>query len=361
MTLIDPQQAQVNHVWPHFLPGGRSVLFTIVTGSTPVQAGGSASTQPVAAERIQIAVLDLDTNQQKILVSNGSDPRYAPSGHIVYGLDGALWAVGFDADRLEVTTQPVPVLEDVNIKRSGAANFGLSAEGAMVHVAGSVRDPREEARWFVWVDRDGNEEATAVEARGYQEFSLSPDGAAVATIVEGDVVVYDLASGTPTRLTFDPAGAELYPTWTPDGRHVVFAGSPEQNRMLLSKAADGSGAVEPLMESDVVRTRPYDFSPDGQLVFRAQDGLTVLSLEDPTPTLLWENAAQARHADVSPDGRWLAYELDQSDRTEVLVRPFPNVNDGVYQISTTGGGWPLWNPAPAAGHELRGGPHRLDS
>ena len=211
--------------------------------------------------------LNLDTGEQAVLIPNGSNPHYARTGHIVYGLDGALWAVGFDRERLAVTTSPALVVENVNTKISGAANFSLSADGAIVYVPGTVRDPRDEGRQFVWLDRAGNGETTAVEARGYQEFSLSPDGAQVATTVENDVWVYDLASGTPTPLTFDPGARKFFPTWTPDGSRVVFGETgPERDQVISWKAADGSGAIEPLVEGDEERWSPQAFSPDGSVL-----------------------------------------------------------------------------------------------
>ena len=108
LTTVDREQGQTGHARPHMLPGGRALLFMITTGTT--------------IERAQIAVLNLDTGEQTVLFSGGGNPRYSPTGHILYGLDGVLWAVGFDVDRLEVTTGPVPVLaargESLELDRS---------------------------------------------------------------------------------------------------------------------------------------------------------------------------------------------------------------------------------------------------
>ncbi len=369
LTTTDPEQGQVNHAWPHILPGGRAVLFTILTDarSSPTPSGG---TEPSAYEPAQIAVLNLDTGEHTVLVPGGSNPHYSPTGHIVYGLDGTLWAVGFDRDRLALTTTPVPVQGNVNTKRSGAANFGLSATGSIVYVPGTVRDATTTDLRLVWVDREGRGEPTAPEARAYGSLSVSPDGTRVAVkILGGDLWIEDLVRGGPgTRLTFTP-GRGRYPTWTSDGLRVAFRGGPGE--ALFWKAADGTGGVEPLTEyrpprlGDASSLSPSASSPDGTaLVFGAGSDPGVLWLEgDRAPTLLWESPDFERDYDLSPDGRWLAYQSAEPARQggarrgqlgpmEVWVRPFPNVTDGVWQVSTNGGRWPLWNPQPDRGQKL---------
>ena len=159
-----------------------------------------------------------------------------------------------------------------------------------------------------------------------------------------DVWVVDLVSGgRGTRLTFDPATMELFPTWTPDGTRVAFGFEPP----LSWKAADGTGAVEPLVESDGKRRVPHAFFRDGTMLLFEEyhRGLGVVSLEgDRIPTLLWESPYDERNGDLSPDGRWIAYESDESGAREIWVRPFPNVNESRWQVSSGGGAWPLWNP-----------------
>ena len=248
-------------------------------------------------------VLNLDTGEQDVLVERGSNPHYSPTGHIVYGIDGALWAVGFDLDRLTLTTStPEPVLPGVNTKSSGAANFSLSTNGSILYVPGTQRDERDLDRSFVWLDRDGNEQATAPEVRAYQEFRLSPDGTKVAVIVDGDVWIYDLARVTGAPLTFDPETRERFPTWTPDGRRVAFGFDSGE---LAWKPVDETGEVETLMQVGSERVNPHGFSPDAVvLIFRNENRFGVLSLEGRLETV-WPREDTPRNADLSPDGRWL--------------------------------------------------------
>ena len=331
LTKPDPEQG--DHLWPEILPGGEAVLFTIVGG---------------AVENAQIAVLSLVTGEIEVLIPGGSNPRYAPTGHIVYGVGGTLRAVGFDVERLEVTSDPIPVLEGVITKGSGAADFSISGDGSLVYIAGDPQVGQD--RTLVWVDRDGREEALAAEPRAYRYPRISPDGSQVALDVrdqEEDIWIWDFARETLRRLTFDP-GNDLYPTWTPDGERLAFSSARGGNQNLFSKAADGTGTVERLTESENLQHAHF-FSPDGkQLVYRelypqtgSDFGVRLMDGDGSlTPLLVTE--FNERNAEISPDGRWLAYESDASGQYEIFVRPFPNVDEGQLQISTGGGTEPLW-------------------
>ena len=121
------------HYWPEILPGGKAVLFTVVTGP--------------GSEGMHIALLNLDTGEHSPLIPAGSQPRYVATGHIVYGTEGTLRAVPFDLARLSVTGDPVPVVEGVVTKSSGAADFSLAEDGSLAYVSGAARrtshrDPR---------------------------------------------------------------------------------------------------------------------------------------------------------------------------------------------------------------------------
>ena len=330
LTTPDSESGEVDHLFPQFLPGGRAVLFTMTTNNQSI-------------DNSQIAILDLETGGYEVLIPGGSDPRYAASGHIVYGVAGTLRAVAFDLDSLEVRGTPVPVLEGVVTKQSGGASFSVSLDGTLAYIAGDASGFQE--RTFVWVDREGREEAVVAEARDYQEFTLSPDGDRIAVRVDDpenqDVWIYDLTRNTSSRLTFDP-GVEFFPVWTPDGEHVAFGDEP-----LSWKSTDGTGEVEVLAEG--VNGRPNAFSPDGgTLIFHDQSSgsnIGIMSLEgERNSTLLLEDQFDKRNASFSPDGRWIAYQSNESGQTEVYVRPFPDVDSGYWQMSTDGGAWPLWNP-----------------
>ncbi len=207
------------------------------------------------------------------------------------------------------------------------------------------------SRRLVLVDRTGSSRLLTEDRRAFYAPRFSPDGRRVAVTVfeEGarNVWIYDVEGGTASRLTFD--GQSLYPIWTANGDRVVFTSSRRGSMELFWSAADGSGAPEPLL------IRPRDqYSEDATnearwLVF-AESGspltgrdIWAMPLDGTrTPQPVVQTAHQERAPALSPDGRWLAYTSNESGRTEVYVRPFPD-GEGTWQVSTDGGTEPLWS------------------
>ena len=330
LTMLDTERGEEGHTWPFIIPGREAVVFVTSTG-LPLTTG-------------ELAVLDLDTRAVTPLGLAGVSPHYVSTGHLVYAAsDGSVRAVPFDTTSLEVTGNPVPLVEGVAVKPSGAAAFSISDNGRLVYALGAGGGTQ---RTLVWVERDGREEPVEAEPRGYAEFTLSPDGSRVATSVVGgdntDVWVYDIARNTSSRLTFGE-GVDRFPTWTPDGTRVAF-GTP-----LSWTLANGTGEAEVLAEDDG-RRYPQAFSPDGALlVFEDRTtgfDIGMLALDgDRSATLLVEGEFDERNASLSPDGRWIAYESNESGVFEVYVRPFPDIDAGRWQVSSGSGRWPVWNPA----------------
>jgi eukaryotic-like serine/threonine-protein kinase len=334
LTKADQTKGEVAHRFPYLLPGGRALLFTIFP----------ADGQP---DNMQIALLDLQSRQHRVIVRGGGFPLYMDSGHIVYGNDGTLRAVRFDLDRLEVQGNPVAVVEGVVTKAGGAASFSISANGTLVYVAGAAAAGR---RSVVWVDRQGREEETNVPPRTYAYARLSPDGGRVALDIrdeQNDIWTWDLTRKTLTRLTFNPA-IDRAPVWTPDGTRVAFSMATGSAEPVFIQAADGSGTPTRVTPEDGVFL-PASFTPDGKqlLVHPSASSpydLQIVDIDGKTPPrpLLAEPYSESNGV-VSPDGRWLAYQSNESGRDEVYVRPFPDVRSGRWQVSSGGGTRPLWN------------------
>ena len=309
---------------PQILPDGGSVLFRV----------GSQSTG-------QIAVQSFDSYEPKILFP-GVAPRYVSTGHIVYAVDDSLFAVGFDLDTLEAVGGPVPMVGGVQMNPS---QYALSDSGTLVYVPVGTANVQ---RTLVWVDREGQEELINMPLQGYSAPRLSPDGGQIALGIneeEGgrNIWIWDLARETLTRLTFDLSTQGS--VWTPDGGRITFASNTDGN--IYWQAVDGSGIPEPLTDVDRLLT-PRAFSPDGdQLLytegtFPSDIGfLTLDGGRDPEPLLA--TSFHESRPEVSPDGRWIAYESTESGQPEVYVRPFPAVNTGRWPISTGGGSRPLWS------------------
>ena len=320
LTTPNRERGEADHLWPEYLPGGHAVFFTI-TATT----GG--------IDNAQVAVLDLRTGTQKILVRGGSHAHYVPSGHLVYGVAGTLRAVAFDLTRLEAVGTPVPVLSQVVTHTSGAADFDVGRDGTLVYVPGAAGVSSGPRGTLVWVDRQGREEAIGAPVRAYTVPRLSPDGTRVVLEIrdqENDIWVWDLARGTLTRVTFDP-GFDANPVWMPDGRRLVFSSSRAGGGVgsLFWQAADNTGAAERLTQSTTTQA-PTSVSPDGaRVVFTDNAGLggpasaghlLLLTLDkERRVEPLVQTPFVERNGEISPDGRWLAYESNDSGQFQIYV------------------------------------------
>jgi serine/threonine-protein kinase len=328
-------QKEQRHGWPDVLPDGKHILMSVTTGGTDFNQS-------------HIAVLSLDTGKYRTVIEQGYHARYVSSGYIVYSLGANLMAVPFDASRLVTTGPPGPIVEGVRSRTStGEICFGVSSTGFLVYAPGAALSGSQ--RTLVWVDRNGKEEPLPAPPRSYAYPRLSPDGTRIAIDIRdqgGGLWVWDLTRRTLTRLTFDGTGTS--PTWTPDGKRIIFASQSTGVGNLYWQAADGTGQPERLVESALAQV-PQSVSRDGRLVFRQSDPKTNFDLYtlplsgERRPTPLIRTPFVEQGAEVSPNGRWVAYASDESGYPEIYVRPFPNAASGRWQISPDGGARPVWS------------------
>jgi serine/threonine-protein kinase len=208
--------------------------------------------------------------------------------------------------------------------------------------------PTVEFRTPVWVDRAGHEEPIEMPRHSYAVPRISPDGTRIALDARdsgNDIWIWDLARRTLSRLTNDPAN-DLNPLWTNDGRRIVFASSRNGNPNLYLQSADGTGTPERLTDS-VLPQFPTSISPDEKRIVlfelgTAPDILVVPLDGDRKAVPLFKTPSSELNGAISPDGRWLAYQSNESGISEVYVRPFPNVDGGRWTISSGGGSRPAW-------------------
>jgi serine/threonine-protein kinase len=319
------------------LPGGQAVLFTI---------------WPLAgdAEAAQIAVFDRESGTYEIVLRGGTHARYVSSGHLLYAAADTLRAVTFDPVTFDVRGTPVPVVPDVltttGVTSSGGVQAVVATDGTLIYVRGV--NPGSARRTPVWIDRQGRESALVAPARAYVSPRISPTGGHIVYAAEADLWIWDAARLTFTRLTFDPA-LDAWPVWTPDGRRVIFSSERDGGRNLWWQSADGSGGIERLTRS-LNPQNPTSVSPDGnRVVFTeagkptAEDVMQVELSGNHEVTALVETPFAERNGVISPDGRWLAYEATEGGPNEIHVRPYPNVGDGRWQVSSGGGTRPLWS------------------
>jgi serine/threonine-protein kinase len=343
-SLSTLSEGEVSHRWPQVLPGAKAVLFT----AFGTQGGVDAS--KIVAQR-------LPAGPSRVVLRGPHYARYLRTGHLLYAQGATLFAVPFDADRLEITGQPVAVVQGVlGFRMSGVSWFDASDTGTLAYVAGQLIGTDAP---LLWMRRDGTTVPMRAKPLDWRDPRFSPDGRRLAFHVDDgrqlDVYTYEWARDFITRLTFDPA-VDSNPVWSPDGRTIVFSSARgfKQLANLYSVPADGSGAPHRLTESDD-RELATSWHPSGkylafeQQVSGRQWDLMILPMDVSgsgwkagTPTRSLSKIGQRPSAAFSPDGGWLAYASNESGRSEVFVRPFPGPG-GLWQVSTSGGTLPTWS------------------
>jgi len=332
---------------PTPLPGGRGVLFA------------RCRSMP----NCDIWALDLRTREAHSVLAGAVWGLYVKGGQLIYARgDGAALAVPFDLKSLQVSGSPVPVLDSVLVVNNIYPRLSISSSGTLVMRRGAALS-LQQLFHMVWVDRDGRESPvdTAWTVRftsfgANAGWALSPDGGRIAIGLASndgdDIWVKQLPRGALSRVSYDSA-AEYRPRWMPDGRTVMFASNRpgEGSGGLYLRAANGTGA-----DSTILRTAGgvYEgaWSPDGTwLVFRTggsinqiggRDIVGIRPGKDSTPVPLIATPYDEEAFAISPDGRWIAYESNETGRTEVFIRTFPNTESGKWQVSNGGGAAPLW-------------------
>ena len=324
-------------VSPQFLPTRQAVLFTVIPTRTYI--AGFATNAPGA----RVDVLDLTTGERRTILLGGGRARYVPTGHLIYAAGGTLFAAAFDLERLEVRGDAVPVVSE-----AGLLDFAVSDEGTLIYQAGEIDLRRE----LVWVDRQGGEEPLGAPFRPYLYPRLSPDGTRVALDVRDsvnrEVWMWDLRRKALERFTRDDAGNPIV-EWSPDGRYLVFCSDRFGVTNMFRQTSDGSGEPERLFPSDRLQM-PVCFPSEERLLFSAnvpgqhRDIHTLFLDGTRREEPLIHGPANELNADVSPDGRWIAYDSDESGQFEVYVRSYSDPYDGGrWQISSGGGRQPLWS------------------
>jgi serine/threonine-protein kinase len=320
---------------PQLLPDGDRVLFTVL----PANVG--------LWDQAQIAVQSISTGERVVLISGGRDARYLPSGHLVYGLNGALLAAAFDA-RARQLGASVAVLNGVADAGTltAAVQFDVAAEtGALAYVPRSLPDRLT----LAWVDRSGRETPLPADARPYRHPRVSPNGSRIAVEVQdpGDTNVWiGDTRGTFTPLTVE-AGEDSFPLWSPDGSRIVFF-SARNNGGLFARSADATDPERRLVSG--TQWRPATWAGD-RLVYEQLRGadmqIGVPGEAQPSQTMtLLDDASyyDMMQPVVSPDRLWVAYHSSESGALEVYVRSFPNIDADKRRVSTAGGYSPAWSP-----------------
>jgi serine/threonine protein kinase/Tol biopolymer transport system component len=321
--------------FPVHLPDG-NILFTALRRSQTGEVIARLGVKP-------------PSGPEKYLDVPGFAPRYLATGEILYALaDGTLLAQRFDAGRLELTGTPRQVASGLRLALNILPVFTASPNGVLV-----LRPGSSDAGSAV-VMRPGGGERVLFTAPGLWSPRYSPDGRRIAyartpqdrTPGGRDIWVYSLADGTSSRLTAGLQGA-VDPAWSPDGTRIVFSANRADADLM---SITSSGGEDPRVElEDEGPQYQAVFHPDGKRILFASaargdvSDVYALRLE---PGAAAEPVLNSRFIEqapaVSPDGKWLAYQSNETGSVEVYVRPLAGAGSRVL-VSAGGGREPAWD------------------
>ena len=300
-------------------------------------------------ERATIEVLSISSGERKVLLTGGVYGFYVPTGHLLFAVGETIRAVPFDLERLEVSGVPVPVVDDVAMNLTdGAAAFDVSETGTLAYlpIDSYITDSE-----VVMVDRKGNETLALPRRDRYGNPRLSPDGARVSVDIRsansmGDVWVFEIGRSGGTRLTAE-GGRDFGAEWTPDGKELIFS-SERPFFDLYRRAADASQPEAALL------TGSYDHytgaaSRDGKtfafsLAVPGGGEIWTIPLQgEPVATPYFANGFNLGHPTLSPDGRWMAYDSDESGQgVDAFIQSFPDPKLKRLKVSPSHGSEPMW-------------------
>lgn len=340
ITKIDSAQNERTHRWPSFMPDGRHVLFTVGLISSPDYY-----------ENARIDVVDIETGDRKTVFRGASNAKYIETGHLFFSRSGILYIVPFDADKLEVTGQPVPVVQGVYSETTtGITNYVVSDNGTLVYLPGAVEG---ESRKIVKISLKGETTVIDSGSHPYIEPKLSPDNKKIAVVIRDgenfDIWIFNIANRTLNKLTF--GGLNRTPLWSPDGKSIAFFRRTKDGKTgIFVKPSDGSGDEKLIYDAADIRVYLNHWSRDGKFLLvdnltkNSQSDMLVIPLTgDKTPWKYLDTPRDEYESSLSPNGKWVSYLSDEAGSYQIYVRSFPD-KEGKWQISNDVAEEPRWSP-----------------
>lgn len=291
----------------------------------------------------------LDTKVSKLIIKTSSIANYAESasgtGYLLYMQGATLIGQRFNARSLESYGEPFPIAEQVSVPPAPGTlgTFSASTNGILAY-----RTLPAATTELVWFDRRGNRLGTVGMPENYFIPALSADEKKLAVtrldarLGTKDLWLFDLVRGTPARFTFNPA-EESNPTWSPDGTQIAFMSREKGGVLdLYVKQTSGTSDAQLLLESSEDKIIE-SWSPDSRFIlYETGNDLWALPLTgNRKPTRLLPIRGETR-ANISPNGKWIAYQSNESGRFEVYVQSFLSSSSRRWQVSSTGGEEPYW-------------------
>lgn len=337
VTTIDSTKKERSHRWPHFLPDGKTVLFTMGTTDSPD-----------FYEDATIEAVNVETGARSVVLKGASTACYISPGYLIYSRTGVLFALPFDPGTLNANGSAFPVVENLNgDPTTGAMDFTVADNGTLAYVSGQINIS---GRSLVMLDQQATQTPIPAPPQAYMEPRFSPDGKRLAVVVQSgkdfDVWVYDILRGTMSRLTF--GGDNRSPAWSPDGKRLAYYSPTEGKSAVLVRNADGSGTAE-VVATGLGRSYVDCWSHDGSMLIldRAtqsdNSNITVVPLTgDRKPWDFLATKYDEWQSSLSPDGKWIAYVSNETGKYQVYVQPFPK-GGSKWQISLDEGYEPHWS------------------
>jgi Tol biopolymer transport system component len=330
LTELDQASSEASHRLPWFLPDGRHFLYT--AWSTP--------------EKTAIYVADLGSKSRRRVLTAFSKAIYVPPGYLLFMRERTLMAQPFDAGKTEMSGEPLPLVEQVDYSQlvGTQGQFSASRNGILVYASNAGGTQQ-----LTWFDQSGKSVGIVGSPGMMQGPVIAPDGRAVVVdrldLQTGfnNLWLHDLARGTTSRFTFDSQASELNPVWSPLGNRIAFSSNRDGSYKLYQKDTE-STADEIALDTTGYNKEATDWSRDGRYIIEEVNGpvtgtdIWVLPLFGDRMPFPYVHGFYGK---LSPNGKWLAYNSDETKRSEVYVQDFPRPGRKS-QVSVNGGYLPIW-------------------
>jgi len=339
LTTLSGEELELDYSWPQFIPGTKLLIAT--KGSIGNFANAS------------VDLINLETGEINSLAANGFYGKYLQSGHIVFVRDDSVWALPLNPETFEIVGDAAPVLFDAEINPGRAlANYDSSLDGRFIYTSGNITGLNVGSHDLVSVDRNGEETSLGIETGRHWFPSRNPVHPTIATTVfdndgESDIWLFDLQNKTLGRRTFSANSSRSI--WSYDGSELIYACGVQSS--ICITAGDGTSSASTLLEG-FQRPLPTDQASDGTLLITQGEPAQIYKI-NPNETANTENTlvnlnlgpsgTENEDGRLSPDEQWIAYSSDETGRSEIYVRPFPNISNGKWQVSREGGRYPRWD------------------